>query len=110
MGCRPTSGDANRAGDNKKSQVGIPPDRVSCKENSGGKADFRGAQENRRCQTSAEKQKNLSLTPEPRSFIRLVTAPSLPRYLGLKSLKTTSITVSFPSLSCIIACSTAVLI
>jgi hypothetical protein len=70
MGCRPTSGDANRAGDNQKDKVGIRPDFSSCKENIALKAEYWGAQESRRFQTSAKKEKNLSVaTQNPGSFI-----------------------------------------
>jgi hypothetical protein len=61
VGCRPTSGDANGTGNNKQNKVGITPDCFPRKENTAGEAAYWDAQENRRIQTSAEKQKKLSL-------------------------------------------------
>jgi hypothetical protein len=69
VGCRPTSGDANGAGNNKKNKVGITPDCFPRKEDTAGEAAYWDAQENRRIQTSAEKQKKLSLAAQNRRSI-----------------------------------------
>jgi len=61
VGCRPTSSDANGAGNNNKNKVGITPDCFPRKENTASEAAYWDAQENRRIQTTAEKQKKLSL-------------------------------------------------